>query len=49
MHPERRIALHEIALTGLVVVFKFFMDDSERGGVLAMGGYLAHMDHWSVF
>ena len=30
-------------------MFKFFLDDSGRGGVFAVGGYLAHVDQWRTF
>jgi hypothetical protein len=30
-------------------VFKFYLDDSKRPGVLAVGGYVAHTDQWTKF
>jgi hypothetical protein len=30
-------------------VFKFYLDDSKRPGVMAVGGYVAHTDQWAKF
>ena len=49
------ICLHDILggilphADGLVVVFRFYLDESERDGILAVGGYLASAEQWETF
>jgi hypothetical protein len=45
----RFLPIRTIANADYIAVFKFFLDDSARGGVFAVGGYVAHISQWEKF
>ncbi len=48
-NTDRCLPLRAIAHADYVAVFKFFLDDSARDGVFALGGYVAHISQWDKF